>query len=391
MLDLIAAAQKAAGISRVANLTGLDRLGFPVWAAMRPLSLSLAVSQGKGETDAQAKISAIMESLEGFHAERPLCASHVRRLRDVHISRQYQNVFDLSIYSTARIDPDLEIEWVGGRELISGNDVYVPSELVDLDFFPPGGGAAIFHKNSVGLAGGASADDANFHALCEVMENDQISFWMAGMPHDRFGTDRRLRLDTVSDARCARLIERIRAANLRLGVWFAGCELAMPTFACIVYDDQPGALFPHRASGNGAHPYKGVALYRALAEAVQSRVTFISGARDDFYADRYDAARADTPAAVRWKEAIEAAPERLDFADIPEYPRAASNAELLRHAFADLAAAGCRRVISVDLTRPEVGIPFVKVIVPGLEIDFETPLYTPGPRMETFLTGGSTS
>lgn len=44
-------------------------------------------------------------------------------------------------------------------------------------------------------------------------------------------------------------------------------------------------------------------------------------------------------------------------------------------------------IVSVDLRRPEIGIPFVKVIVPGAEIDFETPLYTPGPRMEKFLTG----
>ena len=386
MLERIASARKAAGISRVANLTGLDRLGFPVWAAMRPLSLSLAVGQGKGETDEQACISAIMESLEGFHAERPACRSHVRRLGEAHKSDEYQDIFALSIYSTARINPDLEIDWVPGRDLVGGDRVHVPRDIVDLDFFPPSG-AAIFHRNSVGLAGGPTPEDANFHALCEVIENDQISFWMAGMPHRRFGADRRVKLDTVSDPGCARLIDRILAAGLRIGVWFAGCELLMPTFACIVYDDQPGALFPHRASGNGAHPYKEVALYRALAEAVQSRVTFISGARDDFYADRYAAARADTPAARRWKQAIAAAPECLAFADIPEYPRLADTVALLRHALSDLADVGCRRVVSVDLQRPEIGIPFVKVIVPGAEIDFETPLYTPGPRMEKFLTG----
>ena len=323
--------------------------------------------------------------LEGFHAERPACRSHVHRLRDAHKSDAYQDIFALSIYATARIDADLAIDWVPGRDLAGGDRVHVPRDVVDLDFFPPSG-AAIFHRNSVGLAGGATAEDANFHALCEVIENDQISFWMAGMPHPRFGADRRVRLDTISDPGCAHLIDRILGAGLRIGVWFAGCELMMPTFACIVYDDQPGALFPHRASGNGAHPYKEVALYRALAEAVQSRVTFISGARDDFFADRYAAARTDTAAARRWKQAIAAAPERLAFADIPEYPRPADTAALLRHALSDLADVGCRRAVSVDLQRPEIGIPFVKVIVPGAEIDFETPLYTPGPRMEKFLT-----
>ena len=63
------------GITRIANITGLDRLGIPVVMVCRPNSRSIAVSQGKGLTLDAAKASGLMESVETFHAEsitRPL-------------------------------------------------------------------------------------------------------------------------------------------------------------------------------------------------------------------------------------------------------------------------------------------------------------------------------
>src|SRR6516165_3783534 len=57
------------GITRLGNITGLDRIGIPVAVAVRPNSRSVSVSQGKGLDLAQAVASALMEAIEGFHAE----------------------------------------------------------------------------------------------------------------------------------------------------------------------------------------------------------------------------------------------------------------------------------------------------------------------------------
>src|SRR5215469_7553321 len=57
------------GITRLGNVTGLDRIGIPVVVAIRPNSRSVSVSQGKGLTLSQAMASALMEAAEGFHAE----------------------------------------------------------------------------------------------------------------------------------------------------------------------------------------------------------------------------------------------------------------------------------------------------------------------------------
>src|SRR5881227_3639577 len=57
------------GITRLGNITGLDRIGIPVAIAVRPNSRSVSVSQGKGLELPQAMASALMEACEGFHAE----------------------------------------------------------------------------------------------------------------------------------------------------------------------------------------------------------------------------------------------------------------------------------------------------------------------------------
>src|SRR5712672_2570267 len=57
------------GITRLGNITGLDRIGIPVAVAVRPNSRSVSVSQGKGLELPQAMASALMEATEGFHAE----------------------------------------------------------------------------------------------------------------------------------------------------------------------------------------------------------------------------------------------------------------------------------------------------------------------------------
>src|SRR5919202_3278663 len=57
------------GITRIADVTGLDTIGIPVALGIRPLARSLSVSQGKGQTSTLAKVSAAMESIELWHAE----------------------------------------------------------------------------------------------------------------------------------------------------------------------------------------------------------------------------------------------------------------------------------------------------------------------------------
>src|SRR5215475_8652615 len=81
----------ALGITRVANVTGLDRIGIPVWLCVRPNSRCLSVSQGKGLTAELAQVAAVMESIEMYHAERVREPDLVATYRD---ARGYHDVLD---------------------------------------------------------------------------------------------------------------------------------------------------------------------------------------------------------------------------------------------------------------------------------------------------------
>src|SRR4029079_18237184 len=73
------------GITRVGDLTGLDKIGVPVWFCCRPNSRGLAVSQGKGITAERARLSAIIEAIEGAIAEQTERFVHrIGSVKDLH-------------------------------------------------------------------------------------------------------------------------------------------------------------------------------------------------------------------------------------------------------------------------------------------------------------------
>ena len=78
------------GITRIANVTGLDNIGIPVVMVCRPNSRGLSVSQGKGLDLHEAKVSGLMEAAELFHAENIDCPlkfeTYARLRRQVRVA-----------------------------------------------------------------------------------------------------------------------------------------------------------------------------------------------------------------------------------------------------------------------------------------------------------------
>jgi ribosomal protein S12 methylthiotransferase accessory factor len=117
--------------------------------------------------------------------------------------------------------------------------------------------------------------------------------------------------------------------------------------------------------GFGAHWLPEVAISRALTEAAQTRVTYIAGARDDFFPFDYDRATDPALLAALWQRFSAPCDEPVAFDDLPRLA-----ARSLGDALAQLVAPH-RQVVVVDVTHPALGVPVVKVIVPGLATDVE--------------------
>jgi len=269
--DLIEPRLADFGVTRVADVTGLDHIGIPVVMAARPLARTLAVSQGKGHSLLLAKISAVMESIEMWHAEYACPAPDVRALPAAELDLPYRFEdldHDIGSMLTARTPQD----WILARGVSSGRTVPVPVDTVRLSIDPltewqPRG----LRVSSNGLASGNSADEATLHAVYEAVERDILRGLLDPACRTTIDTA------TVDDPVCRELIDRINGSGVFLEVFSVTSRLPVPCFAAFVWSED----FPVLSGGSGAHSSVGVAMSRAITEAVQSRLTAISGARDD--------------------------------------------------------------------------------------------------------------
>jgi YcaO-like protein with predicted kinase domain len=351
-------AARKAGITRIADLTGLDTLGVPVFAAIRPMGKSLSTQQGKGVSRDAARVSALMESLETYsaeHIEAKVVRGSYRALRKKH------HVVDVRKLPRpkGKLGLDSSWQWLTGYDVTNGHEVLVPKQAVTLDttFTKP----PTFDISSNGLASGNVLVEAIVHGLCEVLERDAEAAWR------RAGSDRRLVLDTIDNPICRGLIERVTSTGARVFIWDLAAESGIAAIGAAIMEDpgEPAWRTLGFYQGFGAHLLPEVAIARALTEAAQTRLTYIAGARDDFFP--FDYARATDPdlLADLWQQLAAPCDEPVAFDDLPRYETQGLGEDL------ETLVGLCEQVIVVDLTHPVLRVPVVKVIVPGRATDVE--------------------
>ena len=370
------------GITRIANVTGLDRIGIPVVMVCRPNSRSIAVSQGKGYTLDAAKASGLMESMESWHAERIELPLRLGSVEDLSHKYRLVNVDRLPAMRGSVFHRSLPILWVEGVDLMDQGKTWLPYELVHTYYTRPApAGSGCFAQSSNGLASGNHALEALSHAICEIIERDASSLWYQQCRARRDAT--RLDPDSIDDDSCRDLITRIRAAGLSVVIWNTTSDIGIPSFECAILD-RPGT-FAHPGLGAGCHPDKSVALARALVEAVQVRTTYIAGSRDDLTHEEYSYAAVKDKNRV-FREMAGQTVGSVNYSSIP-HQRFATFREDLDWILDRLRSAGIDEVVCVDLSKPEFEIPVVRVVIPGLEGPHDDDSYLPGPRARSIVDG----
>jgi ribosomal protein S12 methylthiotransferase accessory factor len=259
-----------------------------------------------------------------------------------------------------RLDLPARLEWVEGWELGAGAPIWVPREAVTLDCVMPATHQPRFDRSSNGLASGNHLLEAIVHGLCEVIERDAEARWRQARGQ------RRVDLATVRDPHCRALLDRLAAVRVHTTVWDITSDVGVPAFGAAIMEDprEPAWRALGLYQGFGCHLDAKVALARALSEAIQTRLTYISGSRDDFFPHDYERATDEALLLAIWEELQRPPAERVDFARPPALA-GASFEEDLRTLLGRLRAVGARQVVAVDLSRAELGVPVVKILVPG--------------------------
>ncbi|MFD0899262.1 YcaO-like family protein [Actinomadura sediminis] len=365
------------GVTRLADITGLDTIGVPVTTAYRPNSRSLAVSQGKGVTRRASRVSAAMEAIEHAHGERIDLPLRLARYAELPSPVE---PWRLPRTQAQTVDEHTPLLWLEGRSLYDGAPVDVPFEAVSIDFtLPRGLTAAGLCRDSNGLAGGNTALEAVVHALCEAIERDAFALWEL-RPPGRQAADA-IAPRSFGDPDVDRLLDRFEAAGVETALFDITSDIAVPAMLCQIVEADPDPFRPlPPAAGLGCHPHPAVAAARALTEAAQSRLIAVSGARDDLTRDAYHGAD-DLAAGTALRDLL----RTRDPAARPYGGPGADHGTLgadLDWLLDRLAAAGLPEVVAVDLTRPGAGLPVLKVLVPGLEgaAALSGAAAVPGPR-----------
>jgi ribosomal protein S12 methylthiotransferase accessory factor len=287
------------GVTKVSEITDLDRARIPNFVTVRPHDLGPGISyyNGKGATRSQALAGALMEAIERHAGEQYdgpiLTASHY------NLRRENACVDPLEIRAPKVRDysEDLLLEWVLGFDLVGRRPMYAPLNCV-MSPYRTVSGMPLFYSSTNGLASGNTRLDALCHALCEVIERDTAALAMA---KTRLGPAVGTLLADIgfSSEACpepegpplislrglprpaASLIRKMQRAGLEVQLRNLPSDIGIPTIDCTIVEPQAVPGIMSAQGGCGTHPDARIALTRAVTEAAQSRLGYIHGGRED--------------------------------------------------------------------------------------------------------------
>ncbi|HUU75213.1 MAG TPA: YcaO-like family protein, partial [Methanoregulaceae archaeon] len=258
----------AAGITRVADITNLDRIGIPVFSCIRPTAEAGAITvyNGKGATVEESRISAIMEGIERYSSELHDRKIHLAPYPEMLAHGRVLDPKDLILPKEA--DTDRLMPWVEGFDIANDETILVPAHAV---FHPLSQKyRQIFRTNTNGLASGNTMEEAIFHALSEVIERDAWSLVEASR-------DTGATVENIDDPTCLEMEKKFADAQVEVRVRDITSDIGIPTMAAVADDvllKDPMLL----TIGIGTHTSARIAVMRALTEVAQSRLTQIHGA-----------------------------------------------------------------------------------------------------------------
>ena len=347
----------AMGITRVADVTGLDRLGISTWCAIRPAARLIQIANGKGLSPICARVSAAMEAVEDWHAEFPQVP--LRKASAAELMRAGQAIVRASELDLFRSDLHLTdlrvIEWVLAEELLGGASVWLPACAIFL--VEP----MLVNWDSNGLASGNHTVEATLHALYEVIERDSMARLTAGGVTLPSGASRVVDLKTLPPGPLAELRDLLQTAEVTVVLTRVESVAPVSTFWAVLVDTLTPFACSTVNTGHGSHLSPTVAALRAITEAAQSRLTLIHGSREDLRSNAYEFDDSHQRVSVffqgrrgdlAWNEVVD-----HSTGDLGQDLDAVLNG---------LRNAGYSRVYRTDLTSPQIEIPVVKVLVPGL-------------------------
>ena len=401
---------KNIGVTRISDITYLDKLYIPNYSSILPgTEDSIWVYSGKGPKKIHAKVSALMESIERYCSLPSTYSNSIISGSYSQLSKSYKVLHPDEVVEPVEpfySDNQSIIDFMPGFDLINGEEILVPAQLGFSRYFskPPAVNAFPYsHTN--GLASGNVLEEAICHALCEVIERDAVSIaevCASSLPYsllenfkiflknsqeigdqliDIPGIDFIDDPSIFSEVNISEIANEFDPVKYLVGRFddsgvsllikdITQKDIGIPTFTASSVE-WISSNYGYFAIGYGTHLDSRIALIRAITELTQTRAVNIQGARDDCKKIEYK--ENDEIYKRKWQFMPSTSSslrpynkKMIVFSEIKSYIMG-DILDDIKFILKRLKKAGLKRAIIVDLTHPKLGIPVVRAIVPGLE------------------------
>jgi ribosomal protein S12 methylthiotransferase accessory factor len=336
-------------------------------------------SSGKGTSDVQARASGLCEALERssgvFRGDEPRLRARLKDLGGPAIhpnacmlfsARQYEQRDDWNArnsrwnYVPVPFDEGAEVEWTPVWSLTRQEVRYLPTAYCYYRYPQPQQGQYCVPCSN-GNAAGNTPEEAILQGFLELVERDAVALWWYNRVR-RPAVD----LDSFGEPYLHRLSEYLHRRQRDLWVLDLTGDLEIPVFAAL--SRRTGGLPERMLFGFGAHLDPRIALLRAVTELNQFLASVLgpeSGQTPEVI---------DDTETLHWLATATCANQPHLVPDAGGPPRMASDypngwADDLRDdvlACQALVERHGMEMLVLDQTRADIGLPVVKVFVPGL-------------------------
>ena len=360
-------------------------------------------SAGKGSTAEQSEVSALCEAIERycgvFHGDEIRCRKRQADFsesadeaaihpNDVQLfsSRQLDHAQEINArghpYNVVppRFDAERELDWSPVWSLTEDRARYLPTALL-YGMTPEQRHTAGLWADSNGCAAGNTLEEAILQGFFELVERDAFSIWWYNRLHVPA-----VNLESFDDDYLAAARDYYRKYHREMWVLDITSDLGIPTFVALssrVDGEAEDIIY-----GAGAHSDPQIAILRAVCEMNQC-LTWVPHPQQEH--SRYGV---DDPMCLRWWKTgkLTDHPHLEPAHDIE--PRNKSSYAVLQSEDLREDVEWCRSLVAargmdllvLDQTRPDIGMPVVRVIVPGLRHFWER--FAPGRLFEVPVAMG---
>jgi oxazoline/thiazoline synthase len=326
-------------------------------------------SFGKGSTAEQGEASALMEAIErysgifqgdeiraarrftDFPSGDAILPNDVLLFSDAQYQQDQTFDPDDSHPVPAPFDPSAKVDWSPVWSLRDQRFKYLPTSL--LYFFYGGPGA--FHADSNGCAAGNTLEEAIVQGFLELVERDSYAIWWYNRSQQP-----EVDLGQFDDSYIRDLKSQLAETGRRLWVLDITSDLGVPTYVAILHWMQNGQ--ENIEFGSGAHFDRRIAMLRSLTELNQFLSVGLMGGGTG------EKPSLDGVTPLRLRDHPFLTPSSNPFvkpaSDSQPVPLDNTREQVL--ACVEIAKRAGLDFLVLDQTRPDIEVPVVRVIVPGL-------------------------